>query len=68
MWLRVLDRDFFARYAEVWAWRCFPQDPVYLLPGCVVRYLEFERIWVKRNRASGEQTPISDHCRVYTIL
>jgi len=32
------------------AWRRFPQDPVYLLPGCVVRYLEFETIRVKRNR------------------
>jgi len=35
---------------------------------CVVGYLEFERIRVKRNKGSWEQTPISDHFGVYTIL
>jgi hypothetical protein len=33
----------------------------------VVRYLEFGTIWVKRNRDSWEQTPISAHCGVYAV-
>jgi hypothetical protein len=47
--------------------RFIPQDPVYLLMGRVVRYLEFESLWVKKNRASWKQTPISAHCGVCAI-
>jgi hypothetical protein len=32
---------------------------------CVVRYLEFEKIWVKRDRDLWEQTPKSDHYRAF---
>jgi hypothetical protein len=46
----------------------FPQDPVYLLLGRVVRYLEFETIWLKTNRDLWEQTPIPDHCGAFPIL
>ena len=50
------------------AWRHFPQDPVYLPPGCVVRYPEFKVIWAKNNRDCGKQTPISDHCGASLLL
>jgi hypothetical protein len=35
---------------------------------CVVGYLEFERIRVKRNRDLRAQTPISDHCGASPVL